>query len=188
MWRENIIVRKWVQYEISREFRVFVFQNKITAISQYFDVLYFPEIVQHKNNIEMKIRKFFENFTIDYENYVVDFAVLNFEGEYKENDVLIIEFNPFTKFTSSCLFHKNEYDRLFIGKLPFEFRVVTERLPVLRKPKNVETENIMLNIQDVGLLEEHKELLEMVQSHLQDDLERINSNLRYVLNKRKKDL
>jgi hypothetical protein len=69
--------------------------------------------VEYKENIEKKIRTFFEKLKVEYDSYVVDFAVLNFEGEYKENDILVIEFNPFNKFTSSCLFHKSEYDSLF---------------------------------------------------------------------------
>ena len=115
IWNVNIIIRKWSDFDISSEFRVFVYQNEITAITQYFDMLYFPEIVTNKSNIEKKIRKFFssiKNF-VNFENYVIDFAVLNIDKEYKENDVIIIEFNPFTKFTSSCLFDKSEYDGLF---------------------------------------------------------------------------
>ena len=47
---------------------------------------------------------------------------------------------------------------------------------------------MLLNFQDESLVEENKELLELVQSHLNDDVERINSNLRYILNKRNKKL
>jgi hypothetical protein len=86
-----------------------------------------------------------------------------------------------------CLKYVFSHFIIFIlqGLKPFEFRIVTENYPVLRA--RVEPENF-IHFQDESLSTEYKDLLELVQSHLKDDVERINSNLRYVLNKREKNL
>ncbi len=59
-WNVKLVVRKWMpQLDISMEFRGFIYHRKLTALSQYFDMLYFPQIVENHELIEQKVKQFF---------------------------------------------------------------------------------------------------------------------------------
>ena len=126
---ENIILRPFVPIDVDMEFRGFVFQRRLTCLSQYNYLIYSQRLCQWKDSIGEKITSFF-NETIreklkDYrsDNYVIDFALAN-TGEcvftralnsFLVDGVLadeglqgmriwVIELNPFMETTDGALF------------------------------------------------------------------------------------
>jgi len=59
-WDIQILVREWIDIPVQSEFRAFVYNKKIRAISQYYDVCFFPELIQDKENIIKRIQYYFE--------------------------------------------------------------------------------------------------------------------------------
>ena len=119
----SISVRKWesvVARHPGMEFRGFVYDNKLNAVSQYDDVVYYPNVVRYKEVICTRIKAFFEQHVKEalqeHKNYVVDFFV----GPEK---VFLIEINPFHNGAEACLFTWREHREVFMNG-PFEFRVV----------------------------------------------------------------
>ena len=83
-FNENLIIREFFEIEIDMEFRGFVFNGNLNALSQY-NFLYFSErLKNNKQNIEVLIRNFYDNFVYKRineseisKNFVIDFAVLS---------------------------------------------------------------------------------------------------------------
>ena len=126
---ENIILRPFVPIDVDMEFRGFVFQRRLTCLSQYNYLIHSQRLCQGKDSIGEKISSFF-NETVreklkDYrsDNYVIDFALAK-TGEClfsrASNLVLlngiladegldgmrvwVIELNPFMETTDGALF------------------------------------------------------------------------------------
>lgn len=109
------------------EFRAFVFENQLTAISQYYGQCYFEDLVRDKPIYLKRIQEFFaaiQPYLSFLPKYVIDFAVL-------EDKVLILELNPFHPSTSACLFDWAK-DADLLEKGPFELRIHTKP-PVITK-------------------------------------------------------
>ncbi|KAF0971912.1 hypothetical protein FDP41_009608 [Naegleria fowleri] len=97
----QIIIREWVEIPIQHEFRSFVKNGKLTAISQYFDTCYFPELVLHASEIKEKLIDFFNTHigsSIPMKDYICDFAISS------DGKVYVVELNPFSSTTDACLF------------------------------------------------------------------------------------
>ena len=119
----SITVRKWnpdVARHPGMEFRGFVYNNQLNALSQYDDVVYYPNVVKYKEVICTRIKEFFDKLVKEvlqeHKNYVIDFFV----GPEK---VFLIEINPFHNGAGACLFTWREHRETFMNG-PFEFRVV----------------------------------------------------------------
>lgn len=124
-WHMKVIVREFVPMHLELELRAFVFQKKMTAISQYYCDLYVPLLVKHKKKVEESVKKFFYEKVVDkikLEDYVIDFVV---DKEGKDSwSVLIVELNPFSRTTGSCLFDWEKDKQLIHSQNgSFEFRV-----------------------------------------------------------------
>lgn len=89
-----IIIREWKDILAKNEFRGFVSKRKLTALSQYCYMQYYPELVKEKKKYKRLIKKFFESIkdSIPMENSVVDFGV------FEDGTVKIIEINPFVRY------------------------------------------------------------------------------------------
>ena len=131
-FQENIVIRKWVTIDVDMEFRAFVCNNKLNAISQYNYVCHFPRLEKMKGELENRINEFFSNvvhprLASKFSSYVIDFAVT---GENYDK-LYVIELNPFLSSTDSSLFSwKTDEDILRNG--PYEFRINTGQVPPLR--------------------------------------------------------
>ena len=119
----SITVRKWnpdVARHPGMEFRGFVYNNQLNALSQYDDVVYHPNVVRYKEVICTRIKEFFDKHVKEalqeHKNYVIDFFV----GPEK---VFLIEINPFHNGAGACLFTWREHREVFMNG-PFEFRIV----------------------------------------------------------------
>jgi len=129
-WDMKAIIRKWVTIPPAMEFRGFVCGKKFTALSQYFHIVFFPELLSQKEVILQRIRQCFETLQaiLPFDNYIIDFAVL-------EDEVLVIELNPFNDYlgcgTDPGLFSWKDDRDIVDGKAPFEFRIREEPFDVL---------------------------------------------------------
>ncbi len=78
---QNIIVRQWVNIEVDMEWRGFVFNSTLNALSQYNHVTYFPRLGAMKDSVGARILQFFNAHVKQrlaakgYSNYVIDFAL-----------------------------------------------------------------------------------------------------------------
>jgi len=124
-WSQHMVVRQWVSVPIEYEFRGFVYNNKLTCLSQYYHYCYFPGMVQIKSKIEQMIQAYFEKIKdvvpLRPQEYVVDFAV-----DVDNDKVYIIEINPFGNYeamgTSTSMFDKKRDAAILFGD-GWEFRV-----------------------------------------------------------------
>ena len=94
----KLILRKYSNLHPNREFRCFIYNKKILAITQRNDDDYFEELQSEKARDKLSecINEFFESFVMNEfmnDKYVMDVYV---DKEYK---VYIIDFNPFYEFT-----------------------------------------------------------------------------------------
>jgi len=124
----QIIVRQWVTVPISGEFRGFVYAKELTALSQYFDSCYFPELIKNESKILSRIQEFFTKIkaSIPLSNYIIDFALTS-------ENIYIIELNPFAPTTDACLFTWTQDEDILHGKAPFNYRYVQEPKKHLKK-------------------------------------------------------
>jgi len=74
-----------------------------------------------KDEIQTKVVEFFEQVKdqINLESYIIDFVMM------KDGTIKIVELNPFSRSTGSCLFDWI-IDKELIEKGPFQFRVVEQ--------------------------------------------------------------
>jgi very-short-patch-repair endonuclease len=95
-FKSKIMLREWIE-EVSDnpqyEFRSFVSNRSLNAVSQYFCDSYFDDL--YKENEQERIKKLIVDFfdkevkdKIQHESYVIDFIIL-------KSRVLVIELNPF---------------------------------------------------------------------------------------------
>ncbi len=110
---------------LSAEFRGFVVNGTLTALSQYFAPCFFNEIQGREKEIREKCEGLLSQIQhLIPKKVVCDFAVL-------ENTVMVIEINPFNDYTgcgtSACMFDWKSDRAVLDGEAPFEFRMVKER-------------------------------------------------------------
>lgn len=80
------------------EYRVFVFENKITAISQYDPYGKYTDCIENKEKVEKKIHEFWESEVknrMKIFDYVVDLC-------FEKDMVKLIEFNPYLELAELC--------------------------------------------------------------------------------------
>lgn len=100
-WSTSVILREW-QPKLRQdfEFRLFVCNNKVTAISQYNHWCVYDSM--HSDDAQalpVKLRAFAEKVHpyIQQSSYVLDLAVLG-------DEIVVVELNPFDNTTGACMF------------------------------------------------------------------------------------
>ena len=84
------------------ELRGFVYQKKLTALSHHNNLVFFSELHDEKEEMEIKVRSFMEDFIPVVEDTLASFVVdLVIDGEGR---VWVVEINPFGEMAGSCLF------------------------------------------------------------------------------------
>lgn len=105
------------------EFRGFVTNGKLNALSQYNHLAFFPKLLELKQTIQEKILDFFNKNISDrlkdkFPQYIIDFALVGSDL----STIYIIELNPFLPSTDGALFSWQK-ERHLLENGPFEFRV-----------------------------------------------------------------
>lgn len=112
-WSTSVILREW-QADLREdfEFRVFVANNKVTAISQYNPYCQYDSLCSLNkrglSNLTKRILDFVEKVdpNVGHKDYIIDVAI-------KEDGIYIIELNPFAPSTSACLYSwESDHDLL----------------------------------------------------------------------------
>lgn len=160
IWECNIVAREWKTIDFELEFRTFFNNGKLNAISHYSHFLYSDFVNKNSERIAAKLQEFFLNDVLPalkgrYEASVVDFG---FEDESLEN-VYLIELNPWTPNSDTCLF-KWGRDKELLHNGPMEVRYI-------EKPHT----NIRMELNDEWL--EH---LDRLNSELGITTEKIGTN------------
>ena len=112
--REQIILRQWDDSLCTdKEFRAFIQNNELKAICQDERFALFQDLIDNKYLYEKLLNDFFNTKLkplMKIPNYVADFCIL------KNNEVKLIEFSPFLRCTSACLFRWDiNYDEMLHG-------------------------------------------------------------------------
>ncbi|KAH3756146.1 cell division cycle protein 123-like [Pelomyxa schiedti] len=124
LWDQYVVVRKWEPKLIAdMEFRAFVYNGKLTAISQYNHYVYIPLLVAHHDRILEALIAYWtaqvEPVTKDLPNYIVDLGFLKFEPE---PELCVIELNPYRDTTGAALFDWG-HDEALLKEGPLTLRV-----------------------------------------------------------------
>ena len=112
-WVLHIVVREWINLKLESEFRGFVNDGRLTAISQYFWFSQFPQLVEKHDAILDSLTSFFETHirdAIPFDSYVIDFAI-------DDEKIYIVELNPFGTVSGACLYDWNRDHDLLHGIL-----------------------------------------------------------------------
>lgn len=56
---EHLVVRPWIDIDVDMEFRGFVCDNRLNAVSQYNHLAYFPRLLPMKHSLQRLIEQFF---------------------------------------------------------------------------------------------------------------------------------
>ena len=95
------------------EFRAFIYNNKLTAITQYDHYIKFEHIIKNKDKYQKMINDYWNKNIKDIikiPNYSIDFAILN------DDNVIAIEMSPFMKSTGPCcLKWEIDYEEMMNG-------------------------------------------------------------------------
>ncbi len=132
-----LVVREWATFDVAHEFRAFVNEKKLTAMTQYNPFLLFPHLVAQREDISQLVQEFFyEKFVhkLSMDRYILDVLLTLKRGvnitdkiPVKDKyDVKIIEINPFAEFAGTIMFTWENDRAQLMGKLPFQFRMVEE--------------------------------------------------------------
>jgi hypothetical protein len=125
-WEESIAVRKWVNIEPDMEFRCFVYNGRLTAISQYRHLVHFPRLVANQDPLLKAMVAFFDVVrpnlfgSFPEDDYILDLAVelqpgcdgegilghepFQNEAEPTIKKIWIVEVNPFYETTDGCMY------------------------------------------------------------------------------------
>eukprot|EP01091_Cochliopodium_minus_P010181 TRINITY_DN2651_c2_g1_i2.p1 TRINITY_DN2651_c2_g1~~TRINITY_DN2651_c2_g1_i2.p1 ORF type:complete len:365 (-),score=104.83 TRINITY_DN2651_c2_g1_i2:260-1354(-) len=138
-WSQHVILREWVTIPISNEFRGFIYQNKLTALCQYYHHVYFQNLIDKKDEYLKRVQKFFEEVKTLFPKVLSEkfgnkncSAVVDFVVDFENDKCYIIELNPFRDYegngTSSCMFDWEKDKSLLFGESPFEFRMEKQKV------------------------------------------------------------
>lgn len=162
LYSAKIIIREWVTIPYELEFRCFVFENTLTAISQYDYNIYLDYLVMNRDIIKNMIKDFFykhcQKKLTCYGNYVIDIGITA-----KKQQVYVIEINPFnneaSNGTGGALFDWAR-DKQILEKGPLELRI-NEKAQSL--PLNPDWERYIDVLREKTKLEQKKDDLCVLQ-------------------------
>ncbi|CAF2653720.1 unnamed protein product [Rotaria sp. Silwood2] len=142
-WNNNIIIREWNDLlDPSMEFRCFIYQSNLTAISQY---NYYCKYYHLQNDVivqqikrtiikywQEKIQPLLDPLAEKYSNYVIDIGLIE-NKLTNEYDCIVIEMNPFETSTGASLFNWIiDSNQLRGGRNETEIRVQSDYYPYIK--------------------------------------------------------
>jgi len=132
-WNLFLVIREFEFIPICNEYRCFVHQSKLTAITQYFPHCYFPKKIKEKKE---QIRK----MIVDYYNNVflvecslvnkelTDSYILDLNVEVESGKIIIIELNPFSITTGSGFFDWTKDKDILYGDANCDYPEIRVRM------------------------------------------------------------
>nr|XP_054750899.1 cell division cycle protein 123 homolog [Lytechinus pictus] len=127
----ELVLRRWIEIPPSMEFRVFVANQDVIAISQRDCQSFFPCVPPLEDDITFDIINLHDRYiagTFKERHYVVDV----FRKDKAE--FLIVDFNPFNEVTDSLLFTWNELYRMRDNDEECQLRCIREEAGVQPSP------------------------------------------------------
>ena len=128
------MVRKWYTIHPSMEFRGFVCNGALNALSQYNHLCYYPVVTKYQKEMAAAIVDFFNTHIkarlTKFPQYVIDFALV---GERVDNErfvferIFVIELNPFLFSTDGALYSWGR-ERALLEHGPFEMRALDKAI------------------------------------------------------------
>jgi len=123
----KVVIREWVVIPNEYEFRGFVYNRELTAISSYNRSVFWPQLPPIKAELEQRMKEYWKvvknKISPHLSNFVIDFAFTE-----DMSKIFIVELNPFYDFegnsTNAELFDWYKDDEILTGKKPFEFRML----------------------------------------------------------------
>ncbi|XP_064611501.1 translation initiation factor eIF2 assembly protein-like [Liolophura sinensis] len=156
----ELVLRKWCDLDPGMEFRCFVHNHKLVAVSQRDCLQYFDFLPNMKTEIVSGIKSFFfhvidGNFPSD--NYVFD-VYKRANGTF-----WVLDFNPFGNVTDSLMFKWDEIKRLSDQELELpKFRCLESQIGI---SGSAYTSNaVPRELADISSGDEFNKLLSMMQS------------------------
>jgi ribosomal-protein-alanine N-acetyltransferase len=115
-FQQNLVVRQFIPLDVALEFRCFVYQKQLRAITQYNNSIFVAKAIGNQALIRRKIIEFWESrvkqpISSKFSNYVVDVGFIsgvNWENSFdligKSQEIYVIELNPYLPTTNAGLF------------------------------------------------------------------------------------
>jgi hypothetical protein len=133
----QIVLRKWCNLHPSMEFRCFVRQHNLIAISQRHHSQHYPHLKRDWPNIRDKLDDFFEGYVrMRYANGTIENYVVDLYIDQKDR-IWIIDFNCWSFTTDALLFEWQELltkDQDAVEEEPVEMRIVETAQEVRADP------------------------------------------------------
>mmetsp|Transcript_16301 Transcript_16301/g.24567 ORF Transcript_16301/g.24567 Transcript_16301/m.24567 type:complete len:588 (-) Transcript_16301:62-1825(-) len=120
---EQVCLREFdSDLSLDNEFRVFICEDRITAISQYDHYAHYPGLEDKVSFLATGIEKLWKEVhnKIGVSSYVMDVGYLP-----RSEKFVVIEFSPFFPCTGAALFSWSKDEDTLLGRKPFEFRIKT---------------------------------------------------------------
>lgn len=131
----NVCCRQFVAFLPELEIRAFVWEGKLTCMTQYNHLVYSVALVRNRALVQASVEQLFERIRarVDLRNYAIDIVVIGAgERPFEELRAWVVEINPLAEFTGFGLFDFAVDRDIITGKLPFQFRVA-ETAPVVTR-------------------------------------------------------
>eukprot|EP00007_Cunea_sp_BSH-02190019_P001082 CAMPEP_0174235266 /NCGR_PEP_ID=MMETSP0417-20130205/4772_1 /TAXON_ID=242541 /ORGANISM="Mayorella sp, Strain BSH-02190019" /LENGTH=348 /DNA_ID=CAMNT_0015313751 /DNA_START=167 /DNA_END=1210 /DNA_ORIENTATION=+ len=129
-WTQKIVIREWMCIPLQFEFRGFVRERRLNALSQYYHKCFYQDVHENHELCRDLICDFYERIKdqIPIASCICDFVV-----DLDQKRVLIVELNPFDPLgTDAAMFNwKTDHEVMFNG--PFEFRWESKEVVGLEK-------------------------------------------------------
>lgn len=130
-YNEHFVIRKFVDIDVDMEFRGFVWNYDLVALSQYNYTIFSRRLVEGKDRYGKLVRDYFNTSVKPKlkdskfpKNSIIDFAICE-EG----SKLWVIEVNPFLETTDGALFSWNHERPILEGSEGFVFRVTEKPRP-----------------------------------------------------------
>ena len=122
-WDLSLVLRRFSFIPIANEFRCFVRDAKLTAISQYFPHCYFPNKVHAKAaQIRDMVQRYFGEVLLkecnELNTELESSYILDLNVDVDSGEIVIIELNPFARTTGAGVFDWVKDRELLYGEVP----------------------------------------------------------------------
>lgn len=128
---ENFVIRKFVDIDVDMEFRGFVYNYELVALSQYNYAIFSERLCAKKDDYKNMVKDYFDN-TLKPKltsskfpaNSIIDFAICD-DGK----KLWVIEVNPYLETTDGALFSWQHEGPILRGESGFVFRITEKPRP-----------------------------------------------------------